>query len=63
MEEFYVTLGCSSCSSTEDIKLAYQRLLLKYHPDKNMNACSAEDKELVALKFHRLQQAFKVLGD
>lgn len=49
-------LGVSSDSNEEEIRRAYKRLALRYHPDKNPEA-DAEDK------FKQIAQAHDVLTD
>ena len=43
-------------SSTDDIKKAYRKLSLKYHPDKNRDTDSVQ-------KFHEISEAYEVLSD
>jgi len=50
-------LGISRNSSLEEIKTAYRRLALKYHPDKNPGDKAAEET------FKRLSEAYQVLAD
>ncbi|XP_059381831.1 dnaJ homolog subfamily B member 5-like [Carassius carassius] len=54
--DYYSVLGVSSESNEEEIRRAYKRLALRYHPDKNPDA-DAEDK------FKQIAQAYDVLTD
>lgn len=53
-ESPYQVLGVSPSASTQDIKRAYRRLALKYHPDVNKEAGAQE-------KFMRIKQAYNTL--
>lgn len=53
---FYELLGVDKKASQDDIKKAYRKLAIKYHPDKN------DSKEAVE-HFKKLNQAYEVLGD
>jgi curved DNA-binding protein len=56
-EDYYKTLGIEKTASADDIKKAYRKLALKYHPDRNPNNKESEEK------FKRISEAYAVLSD
>ena len=56
-KDYYKILGVSKSASPEEIKKAYRKLALKYHPDRNEGDKSAEDK------FKGMSEAYAVLSD
>lgn len=57
MKDYYKILGVSPEATEEEIRLAYRRLALRYHPDRNPGDPSAEEK------FKEVNEAYGVLGD
>ena len=57
MRDFYEVLGVGREASDSDIKKAYRRLAMEYHPDRNPGDKSAEEK------FKEASNAYKVLSD
>ena len=55
--DLYEVLGVKRDASQSDIKKAYRKLALKYHPDKNPDDASAETK------FKEVSEAYNVLSD
>lgn len=55
-KDYYKTLGIQKGATDEDIKKAYRKLALKFHPDKN-KAAGAEEK------FKEIAEAYEVLSD
>ena len=56
-EDFYKILGISEKATEEEIKKAYRKLSLQYHPDRNKN-----DSKCVEL-FQKINQAYETLSD
>jgi molecular chaperone DnaJ len=56
-KDLYESLGVSKTASADEIKSAYRKLAIKYHPDKNPN-----DKEAEA-KFKEVSAAYDTLSD
>eukprot|EP01006_Ploeotia_vitrea_P041540 TRINITY_DN66546_c11_g5_i1.p2 TRINITY_DN66546_c11_g5~~TRINITY_DN66546_c11_g5_i1.p2 ORF type:complete len:284 (+),score=177.61 TRINITY_DN66546_c11_g5_i1:619-1470(+) len=59
-KDYYKILGVSRNANARDIKRAYRKLALKWHPDKHQ---SDEDKEAASKKFHDIGRAYEVLSD
>ena len=55
--DYYDILGISNSSSKDEIKKAYRKLALKYHPDKTKGDKASEDK------FKEASEAYHVLSD
>ena len=55
--DYYEVLGLQKGASTDDIKKAYRKLALKYHPDRNPDDKEAEEK------FKEAAEAYEVLSD
>ncbi|UCG59507.1 MAG: molecular chaperone DnaJ [Phycisphaerales bacterium] len=55
--DYYELLGVNKNASTDEIKRAYRRMAIKYHPDKN-----PDDKEAEA-RFKECAEAYEVLSD
>ena len=57
MEDLYKVLGVSKTAFQSEIKSAYRKLAVKYHPDKNPGDKAAEEK------FKKITAAYDVLSD
>lgn len=57
-DDYYKVLGLEKGASIEDIKKAYRKLALKYHPDRNPT-----DKKRAEEKFKEISEAYAVLSD
>ncbi len=56
-KDYYKILGVDRDADEQEIKRAYRKLALKYHPDKNPDDQSAEER------FKEINEAYEVLGD
>lgn len=55
-KDYYKSLGLVRGASEEDIKKAYKKMALKFHPDKNKTPGAEE-------KFKEIAEAYEVLSD
>ena len=55
-KDFYKVLGLNKSATEDDIKKAYRKMALKYHPDKNKSPGAEE-------KFKEIAEAYEVLSD
>jgi curved DNA-binding protein len=56
-KDYYKTLGVERSASDADIKKAYRKLAMKYHPDQNQGDKKSEEK------FKDINEAYQVLSD
>lgn len=56
-DDYYNILGISKSASDAEIKKAYRKLAMKYHPDKTKGNKELEDK------FKKISEAYAVLSD
>ena len=57
MADLYQVLGVSKSASTDEIKKAYRKLALKYHPDRNKGSRENDDR------FKQVTEAYEILCD
>lgn len=56
-KDYYASLGVAKDASEQEIKKAYRKLAVKYHPDKNPGDAKAEER------FKEISEAYAVLSD
>lgn len=57
MEDLYAVLGVQKNATQDELKSAYRKLAMKYHPDRNPGDKVAEEK------FKKISAAYNILGD
>lgn len=57
MADYYETLGVPRAASDDDIKKAYRKLAMQFHPDRNNGSAESEEK------FKQITEAYDVLRD
>jgi curved DNA-binding protein CbpA len=57
-KDYYKILGISSTATTDEIKKAYHKLALTYHPDRNLRNIKAAEE-----KFKTINEAYEILSD
>jgi DnaJ-class molecular chaperone len=57
-KDYYSILGVSEGASHEEIRRAFRKLAMKYHPDKNLG-----NEQWAGEKFKEINEAYAVLGD
>jgi molecular chaperone DnaJ len=55
--DYYEVLGCGKDAQEAELKKAYRRLAMKYHPDRNQDNAEAEDQ------FKEAKEAYEILAD
>jgi curved DNA-binding protein len=56
-KDYYKVLGVAKTATSDEIKKAYRKLAVKYHPDKNAGNKASEEK------FKEISEAYEVLGN
>ncbi|CAG8453240.1 2956_t:CDS:2, partial [Acaulospora colombiana] len=62
LTDYYEILEISPSASSEEIKKAYRKLALKYHPDKNTSSVTTDQSKINA-RFVLINEAYSILGN
>ena len=57
--DYYEVLGVAKSASDDDIKKAYRKLAMKFHPDRNQGEKAKEAEET----FKEVKEAYEMLSD
>eukprot|EP00960_Hanusia_phi_P018531 546947-Hanusia_phi.AAC.1 len=57
-DDYYEVLGVNRSAGADEIKKAYRKLALKFHPDKN-----PDNREAAEAKFKKVSEAYEILSD
>lgn len=60
IQSAYSVLGISSAASTDEIKSAYRRLAMQYHPD-TVASLGQEAQKMAEAKFKEIQKAYEIV--
>ncbi len=61
--DYYDVLGVAKDASEEEIKKAYRKLAMKYHPDRNQGKGDEKHAKVSEEKFKEVKEAYEVLTD
>ena len=61
MDKYYNILELQNNASKDEIKKAYKKLAIKYHPDKQSSNMNDEDKKNAEAKFKEIAEAYDIL--
>ncbi|KAI8871983.1 heat shock protein DnaJ, partial [Ramicandelaber brevisporus] len=59
-KDFYAILGISRSATLEQVKAAYKKQALKWHPDRHQKDA---DKDVATAKFKEISEAYEILSD
>tara|TARA_Y100000816_G_scaffold113672_1_gene79559 strand:+ start:133 stop:660 length:528 start_codon:yes stop_codon:yes gene_type:complete len=62
LKKYYEKLEIQENASSDEIKKAYKKMAIKYHPDKQSNKSDEEKKE-AEIKFKEIAEAYEILSN